>query len=201
MGRLDIDLRENQNTFNLSHISSINIVITGSRMVESGQTIQLVRSIVEDTTSENKEILLPSNSEFLTGMVDDLGNVSLTNIQLPGFGCPLKNCMLTTLGGEAAFPFVAINWNGGEIITINNMGEIITSEDIDNPDLRTDVVVYPVTSENFQERILNSFQITEAPFGIPDYLPIGFLGLVVGVDLLKKGRSKKKESAEKDEQP
>ncbi len=43
-----------------------------------------------------------------------------------------------------------------------------------------------------QEALQNSFKLTAVPFGIPDYLPIGFLGVVVGVDLLKKGRSKKK---------
>ena len=45
-----------------------------------------------------------------------------------------------------------------------------------------------------------SFTITRAqvPFGIPDYLPIGFFGAVLGMDRLKKWKNKKKEFAQKD---
>ena len=46
-----------------------------------------------------------------------------------------------------------------------------------------------------EEAAINSFRVTAVPFGIPDYLPIGFFGAVLGVDRLKKWKNKKKESA------
>ncbi|MBC6419921.1 MAG: hypothetical protein GDA44_14745 [Prochloron sp. SP5CPC1] len=41
------------------------------------------------------------------------------------------------------------------------------------------------------ENVTNSFELTEVPFGIPNYLPIGFLGVVVGIDRLKKRKKTK----------
>ncbi len=51
--------------------------------------------------------------------------------------------------------------------------------------------IFNIDADN-QANLLNSFVLTEVPFGIPNYLPIGFLGVVVGMDRLKKWKNKKK---------
>ncbi len=72
-----------------------------------------------------------------------------------------------------------------------------------NPDMSL-TYDFSVSSSSFtinadsQAQLQNSFKLTAVPFGIPDYLPLGFLGLVVSMECLKKWKNQKK-STECDE--
>ncbi len=59
-----------------------------------------------------------------------------------------------------------------------NVFDGFSSFGIDYPDLLVDI------NADTQENLQNSFVLTEVPFETSSYLPIGFLGVVVGINYL-----------------
>ena len=159
----------------------MNILVT--RPV--ARTSSVYNLLVTDSTIRQYSVF---NGPSISGMIDESGDyVRVNDVHFGQFGCALPDCLNELVGSEGASPIVEINWGFGGF-EMNSM----------TPVSGTVRVLFAST-----EVVRNSFQLTRAtpvPFGIPDYLPIGFFCAVVGIDRLKKWKNKKKESAKKDEQ-